>query len=251
MGHLPVSFFDSYLQGRIQAVTVNEVKSSPSLLISGVPHGCVLGPILFILCTQPLSDVISHHSVSHHMFADDTELYQSDSPSEAFTLARAVDSCFSGVKVWVVKNKLQLNNDMYVSMYACVCLRLCLCLCVCLCVCVCVRARARACVFVCLCVCVCVYVCVRVYACVCVYVCVCVCVCVCVRDCVCVRVRVCVCVRACDRACVCVCACVRACMRLYVIPFMITIPFFLSVDCTVHTLVHLAIVFQKSLISIL
>ena len=56
---LDLSFFDSYLQGRIQAVTVNKVKSSPSLLTCGVPQGSVLGPILFILYTQPPSDVIS------------------------------------------------------------------------------------------------------------------------------------------------------------------------------------------------
>ena len=56
-------------------------------------------------------NVISHHSVSHHVFADDTELYKSDSPSEVFTLALTIESCVSDVKVWVVQNKLQLNDD--------------------------------------------------------------------------------------------------------------------------------------------
>ena len=65
---LALSFFCSYLQDRTQIVTVNEIKSSPSLLTCGVPHGSVLGPILFILYTQPLSDVTSHHSVSHHNY---------------------------------------------------------------------------------------------------------------------------------------------------------------------------------------
>ena len=45
------------------------------------------------------------------MFADDTELYKSDSPSEAFTLARTIEACISDVMVWVVQNKLQLNDD--------------------------------------------------------------------------------------------------------------------------------------------
>ena len=90
---------------------MNGIKSSPSLLTCGVNQGSVLGPILFILYTQPLSDVISHHSVSHHMFADDTELNKSDSPSEAFTLSRTIEACISDVKVWVVQNKRQLNDD--------------------------------------------------------------------------------------------------------------------------------------------
>ena len=45
------------------------------------------------------------------MFADNTDLYKSDSPSEAFTLARTIESCILDVKVWVVQNKLQLNDD--------------------------------------------------------------------------------------------------------------------------------------------
>ena len=92
-----LSFFWGRTQvGRTQVVTVNEVKSSPSLLTCGVRQGSVLEPILFILYTQPLSYVIGRYSVSHHMFAYDTGLYKSDSPSEAFTLAQ---------------NKLQLNDD--------------------------------------------------------------------------------------------------------------------------------------------
>ena len=105
------SFFGSYLHDRTHVVTVNDVKCSPSLLTCGVPQGSVLGPILLILYTQPLPDVISRHSVSRHMFADDSELYKSDSPSEVFTLARTIESCVSDVKVWVVQNKLQLNDD--------------------------------------------------------------------------------------------------------------------------------------------
>ena len=45
------------------------------------------------------------------MFANDTELCKSDSPSEAFTLSRTIEACISDVKVWVVQNKLQLNDD--------------------------------------------------------------------------------------------------------------------------------------------
>ena len=45
------------------------------------------------------------------MFADDTELYKSDTPSEAFTLSRTIEACISDGKVWVVQNKLPLNDD--------------------------------------------------------------------------------------------------------------------------------------------
>ena len=83
------------------------------LVVGGVQlcQVTVLGPILFILYSQPLPDVTTHHSVSYHMFADDTELYKSDSPSEAFSLTQIVESCISDVKVWIVRNKLQLNDN--------------------------------------------------------------------------------------------------------------------------------------------
>ena len=61
--------------------------------------------------TQPLLDLISHNSVPYHMFVGDTELYKSDSSFEAFTFARIIESCISGVKVWVVRDKLRLKED--------------------------------------------------------------------------------------------------------------------------------------------
>ena len=45
------------------------------------------------------------------MFADDTELYKLNSSSEAFTLSWTIETCISDVKVLVVQNKLQLNDD--------------------------------------------------------------------------------------------------------------------------------------------
>ena len=49
------------------------------------------------------------------MFADDIylyiELYKSESPSKAFTLAWTINFCIPDVKVWIVQNKLLLNDD--------------------------------------------------------------------------------------------------------------------------------------------
>ena len=85
---------------------MNDVKSSTSGMTYRVPQGSILAPIRFILYTQPLSDVICHNSVSHHIFADVTKLYKSDPPTEAFTLARTMESCISDVKVGVVQNEV-------------------------------------------------------------------------------------------------------------------------------------------------
>ena len=75
-----LAWFRSYLSDRIQTVSIAERLSSPAIVHLSVPQGSVLGPILFILYTQPLSCVIGRHPVSHQLYADDTQLYSSNSP---------------------------------------------------------------------------------------------------------------------------------------------------------------------------
>ena len=60
-----LQWFHSYLSDRYQSTSVNNLSSSPSQLMYGVPQGSVLGPILFVLYTTPLSDSIANHSVNH------------------------------------------------------------------------------------------------------------------------------------------------------------------------------------------
>ena len=55
--------------------------SSPSSpLTCRVPQGSVPGPILFNLYTTPLSSLISTSSISHLLYADDTQLFISFVP---------------------------------------------------------------------------------------------------------------------------------------------------------------------------
>src|SRR5215469_14613042 len=72
-----LSFLSSYLSERTQSVTIGSHSSPSSSVLTGVPQGSVLGPLLFTLYTTPLSFFLSDFHVSFHMYADDTQLYLS------------------------------------------------------------------------------------------------------------------------------------------------------------------------------
>ena len=59
-----LSWFECYLSGRTQTVTIGNNSSNPDFLCFGVPQGSVFGPVLFILYTKPLSNLIERHSIS-------------------------------------------------------------------------------------------------------------------------------------------------------------------------------------------
>ena len=62
-----LQWFHSYLSGRSQFVEINDTKSSVRDLTVGVPQGSVLGPILYLLHTTPLVEIIRSHGLDYHM----------------------------------------------------------------------------------------------------------------------------------------------------------------------------------------
>ena len=70
-----LDWFRSYLTGRVQHVVVENAGSRDQELGFGVPHGSVLGQKIYCMYTKPVSDIIQRHGLSHHSYADDTQLY--------------------------------------------------------------------------------------------------------------------------------------------------------------------------------
>ena len=91
-------------------VSVPDYSSNPSTLLHGVRQGSVPCPILFLLYTQPLSQIIDRRSISHSEFADDSQLYDSVPREQLDSLLSNMQSCVDDVKLWMTQNKLQLNE---------------------------------------------------------------------------------------------------------------------------------------------
>lgn len=106
-----LNWFSSYLNNRSQRIKLGDCLSSEVPLQFGVPQGSVLGPILFTLYTSPLSQFITDHSIPHHLYADDSQLYVSfTSDDSSFSLGK-LQSCLSAVQKWMFSNKLKLNPE--------------------------------------------------------------------------------------------------------------------------------------------
>ena len=106
-----LNWFRSYLLSRTSLVAASGFKSSPFSALCGVPQGSVLGPLLFILYTTPLSSLISNSSVSHHLYADDTQLYLSFSPLSFASNIAQLQSVIAQVSSWMSSNLLSLNPN--------------------------------------------------------------------------------------------------------------------------------------------
>ena len=94
-------WFWSDLSGRTQYVHCGLSRSSTTYLVCGVPQGSVLGPVLFILYTADLVLLIKSHSLSPHLYADDTQVYGSCSPAAADALSVTISECSADVASWM------------------------------------------------------------------------------------------------------------------------------------------------------
>ena len=84
--------------------------TSSNITIScGVPHGSVLRPILFNLYTIPLGTLIANTSLSHHLYADDTQLFTLFVPKDFPFVINQLQSSVSTIFSWMTENLLTLN----------------------------------------------------------------------------------------------------------------------------------------------
>ena len=105
---------ESYLTNRYQRVIINTNNNSYDYISKwievqhGVPHGSVLGPLLFLIHVNDLSKSLSEKS-SPILFADDTRFIIASWDETEFKLK--TNETFNEINKWFHNNLLMLNYD--------------------------------------------------------------------------------------------------------------------------------------------
>ena len=100
-----INWIRDYLSNRSQTVLVNGVKSCAAPVISGIPQGTCLGPLLFVVYINDLLDDITSDGF---MFADDTKIFRQIS---SVNDSRHLQSDITKLENWSNKWLLQFHPD--------------------------------------------------------------------------------------------------------------------------------------------
>ena len=100
-----LEWFKNYLTNRKQMVNYKSVNSDTLVVSCGVPQGSVLGPLLFLIYVNDISQ--SSSLLSFLLFADDTNLFFSH--KDIKILGKTVNEELCKVANWLACNKLSLN----------------------------------------------------------------------------------------------------------------------------------------------
>jgi endonuclease/exonuclease/phosphatase family metal-dependent hydrolase len=100
-----LKFLANYLSNREQCVTIGNIKSSVKPVLSGVPQGSIIGPILFVIFINDMAEVVSPDT-GLGLYADDTKAWrQINSEDDHIALQNDVQNLFT----WSIENKMNFH----------------------------------------------------------------------------------------------------------------------------------------------
>ena len=103
-----LNWIESFLSSRTQMVLVNGFLSEPAPVLSGVPQGSVLGPLLFLILMGDIDENVAYSFLSS--FADDTRLLREvNGVRDASSLQTDLEAVYQ----WAEDNNALFNNKKF------------------------------------------------------------------------------------------------------------------------------------------
>ena len=107
-----LSFLTSYLSERSQFVDFNGIRSSTKNILTGVPQGSILGPLLFLIYINDIKNITTIFKIMS--YADDTTLLGSQNSikeqlRDGQTFSDFINEELQSINNWLIVNKLSLN----------------------------------------------------------------------------------------------------------------------------------------------
>ena len=97
---------ENYLDNRKQRAILHGKCSSCKIILSGVPHGSVLGPLLFLICINDLPNDLNSNC---KIFADDTSIFSKVFDEDKSQ--RDHNNDLSIISEWAFQWNMQFNPD--------------------------------------------------------------------------------------------------------------------------------------------
>ena len=113
INHMVIAWIKCFLSNRFQFVKVGHYSSSSCEVISGMPQGSVLGPVLFILFVNDICNIVPA-GVSLKLFADDVKLY---SAINSTVTPNSLQACLSAIHDWSEHWQLKLTPAKYTVLH--------------------------------------------------------------------------------------------------------------------------------------
>ena len=104
-----IEWFRSYLSGRQQVVRISSALSEPLPIVSGVPQGSILAPLLFSKYTNDLTSVPIKCMAKSYV--DETKLLISFNLKQKTPTIAHIEEDLFNVSKWCCQNYLLLNPD--------------------------------------------------------------------------------------------------------------------------------------------